>query len=399
MPLQGGRPRPRVRGFVRSIFAVVLLTLVLLSSLGDTIYDQIQGTTQQLNGVSGQISATKSKVQQLLDEQAALQRAIAGINASLAQVAQEIQRETSALQAIAAQVEQTRRELAVKEAQLKQHIIDFGLRMRAMYKTGEVNPLELILSAHSFTDLLNRTIYFAAVIRESRIEVVKLQQERAAVEAMKADLEAKYAQQAAIVKQIKDQQVQLEAQRAARAAAEARVAAIAAQFERQVQEMEAQRAALKNQLAALIAESARAGSTGHFIWPMSGVITQGFGCTSYPFEVYDPSCPGLHFHSGIDIATDAGTPVHASDAGIAHDYSMDCGGYLCGYGHYVLVVHAGGFVSLYGHLSGYGVPDGTAVGQGTVIGYEGSTGNSTGPHLHFEIDLNGAPVNPFAYLP
>lgn len=399
MPLHGGRPRPRAQGFARSIFAVVLVSLVLLTSLGDSIYDQIQGKTQQLNGVSGQISATRNKVQQLLDEQATLAREIAGINASLAQVAQQIQRETSALRAIAAQVEQTKRDLAIKEAQLKQHIIDFGLRMRAMYKTGEVNPLELILSAHSFTDLLNRTIYFAAVIRESRIEVVKLQQERAVVEAMKADLEAKYAQQAAIVKQIKDQQVQLEAQRAARAAAEARVAAIAAQFQRQLREMEAQRGALKNQLAALIAESARAGSTGHFIWPMSGVITQGFGCTSYPFEPYDPNCPGLHFHSGIDIATDAGTPVHASDAGIAHDYTMDCGGYLCGYGHYVLVVHAGGFVSLYGHLSGYGVPDGTAVGQGTVIGYEGSTGNSTGPHLHFEIDLNGAPVNPFAYLP
>ena len=399
MPALEGRPRLRVRGLLRSFFALTVVALVLFSSLGDSIYDQIQGKTQQLNGVSGQISATKTKVQQLLDQEAALQRAIAGIDANLAQVALQIQRETAALQAIAAQVEQTRRELAVKEAELKQHIIDFGLRMRAMYKTGEVNPLELILSAHSFTDLLNRTVYFAAVIRESRIEVVQLQEERAAVEAMKADLEAKYAQQAAIVKQIKDQQAQLEAQRAARAAAAAQVSAIEAQFQQQLQEMEAQRATLKNQLAALIAESARAGSTGHFIWPMSGVITQGFGCTSYPFEVYDASCPGLHFHSGIDIAADSGTPVHASDAGIVHNYTMNCGGYLCGYGQYVLVVHSGGFVSLYGHLSGYGQADGTAVGQGTVIGYEGSTGNSTGPHLHFEIDLNGAPVNPFAYLP
>ncbi|MEO6795551.1 MAG: peptidoglycan DD-metalloendopeptidase family protein [Candidatus Dormibacter sp.] len=379
--------------------AVTLLSLLLSTSIADSVYNQIQGKTQQLNGVSGQINATRNKVQSLLDQELALQRQIAGIDINLAQVSQQIKQETAALVALGAQVEVAKRELAVKEAQLKQHITDFGLRMRAMYKTGEVNPLELILSAQSFTDLLNRTVFFAAIIRESRIEVVKLQQERAVIEAMKAALDAKYAQQAAIVKQIKDQQAQLQASRADRAAAEVQVAAIAAQFQQQLQQMEQQRAVLKNQLLALYAESARAGSTGHFIWPMQGAITQGFGCTSYPFEVYDPSCPGLHFHSGIDIATDAGTPVHAADAGIAHNYTMGCGGYLCGYGQYVLVVHSGGFVTLYGHLSGYGVADGTPVGQGAVIGYEGSTGNSTGPHLHFEIDLNGTPVNPFAYLP
>ncbi|MDQ6711530.1 MAG: peptidoglycan DD-metalloendopeptidase family protein [Candidatus Dormibacteraeota bacterium] len=397
--MQQSLPPTRPRRVIRALLAVSLLTLLLSTSVADTLYSQIQGKSQQLNGVNGAITATKTHVQQLLDQEAALQRQIAGLDANLAQVAQQIRQETAALVALAAQVEQAKRDLAVKEAQLKKHILDFGLRMRAMYKTGEVNPLELILSAQSFTDLLNRTVFFAAVIRESRIEVVKLQAERAAVEAMKADLDAKYAQQAAIVKQIKDQQAQLQVQRAQRAQAEAQVAAIVAEFRQQLAQMEAQRATLKNQLQALIAESARAGSTGHFIWPMQGAITQGFGCTSYPFEPYDPGCPGGHFHSGIDIGTDAGTPVHASDAGIVHNYTMACGGYLCGYGQYVLVVHSAGFVSLYGHLSGYGQADGTAVGQGTVIGYEGSTGNSTGPHLHFEIDLNGTPVSPFAYLP
>jgi murein DD-endopeptidase MepM/ murein hydrolase activator NlpD len=65
----------------------------------------------------------------------------------------------------------------------------------------------------------------------------------------------------------------------------------------------------------------------------------------------------------------------------------------------VIIVHAGGFTSLYGHMSGWAIPDGTQVNQDTVIGYEGSTGASTGPHLHFEIDLNGFPVDPLAYLP
>ena len=68
-------------------------------------------------------------------------------------------------------------------------------------------------------------------------------------------------------------------------------------------------------------------------------------------------------------------------------------------GHYVVIVHAGGFISLYGHLSAYAIADGTQVDKDAVIGYEGSTGNSTGPHLHFEIDLGGTPVDPLAYLP
>ena len=273
--------------------------------------------------------------------------------------------------------------------------------MRIMYKSGQVNGLELIFSAANFTDLLNRAFFFNDIVREDRRQLAELQRERAAIEAMKADLEAKQAQQAQVVKQIQDQKAQLQAVRDQRAASEAQIAAIEAQFRQQLAEMEAQRAALQAQIAALVSESFRARSSGRWKWPIDGVITQGFGCTSYPFEPYDPSCPTLHFHSGIDIATDYGTPVHASDGGIVHDYTMGCsyGGGLCGYGHYVVIVHAGGFISLYGHLSSYAVADGTQVDKDTVIGYEGSTGNSTGPHLHFEIDLGGTPVDPLAYLP
>jgi murein DD-endopeptidase MepM/ murein hydrolase activator NlpD len=188
--------------------------------------------------------------------------------------------------------------------------------------------------------------------------------------------------------------------RSQRAAAEQQVAAIQAKFAQQLAAMQAQRAALQSQIASVIGESKRARSSGKWAWPIAGMITQGFGCTSYPFEPYDPTCATRHFHSGIDLANDAGTAVHAADGGIVHNFTMNCSwGGLCGYGHYVIVVHAGGFTSLYGHLSGYAVPDGRQVEKDTVIGYEGSTGASTGPHLHFEIDLAGMPVDPLAYLP
>jgi murein DD-endopeptidase MepM/ murein hydrolase activator NlpD len=297
------------------------------------------------------------------------------------------------------QVAAAKQQLADKEAELAKHIEQFGTRMRIMYKSGQVSGLELVFSAVNFTDLLNRAFFFNDIVREDRRQMDELQKERAAIEAMKADLEAKRAQQAEVVKQIQQQKAQLQTVRDQRAASEAQIAAIEARFAQQLAQMEAQRAALQAQIASLLAESFRARSSGHWKWPMDGVITQGFGCTSYPFEPYDASCPSHHFHSGIDLATDYGTPVHAADGGIVHNYSMGCGGGLCGYGHYVVIVHAGGFTSLYGHLSSYGVADGTQVDKDAIIGYEGSTGNSTGPHLHFEIDLGGTPVDPLAYLP
>ena len=374
---------------------------LLIASLLSSVADSVGQKQQQLQGLNGQIVSTKSQIGQLLAQEQALQAQVAALDAQLRAVQAQIDEETAKLVELGQEVATAKQQLAEKEAELAKHIADFGTRMRIMYKSGQVSGLELVFSAANFTDLLNRAFFFNDIVQEDRRQLAELQKERAAIEAMKADLEAKQAQQAQVVKQIQDQKAQLQANRDQRAAREAQIAAIEAQFQQQLQQMEAQRAALQAQIAALVAESFRARSSGRWKWPMDGVITQGFGCTSYPFEIYDPSCPEKHFHTGIDIATDYGTPVHAADGGIVHNYSMGCtyGGGLCGYGLYVVIVHAGGFISLYGHLSGYAVADGTQINQDTVIGYEGSTGNSTGPHLHFEIDLAGTPVDPLAYLP
>jgi len=377
--------------------AIAVLTVILLSTVSETVYDK----QHQLQGLNGQIIATRTQIRQLLDQEHALQAQIAAMDAQLASVQAQIDQESAKLVVLGQQVDQAKEQLAQKQAELAKHIADFGHRMRIMYKSGQVSGLELVFSAANFTDLMNRIFFFNDIVREDRRQLTELQKERAAIEVMKADLEAKQAEQAQVVKQIKDQKAQLQTVRDQRAAREQQIAAIEAQFQRQLAEMQAQRAALQEQIAALVRESYRARSSGKWKWPMDGVITQGFGCTSYPFEPYEPSCPSKHFHSGIDIAADYGTPVHAADGGIVHNFTMGCswGSGLCGYGRYVVIVHAGGFTTLYGHLSSWAVGDGVQVDKDTVIGYEGSTGNSTGPHVHFEMDLAGMPVDPLAYLP
>ncbi len=140
-------------------------------------------------------------------------------------------------------------------------------------------------------------------------------------------------------------------------------------------------------------------SSGHstqyrFIWPEpQAQISQPFGPSPYWFEPPYGSYP--HFHTGIDLVEPFGSPVFAADDGVV----AAVGNSGSGYGIFVVIVHAGGLDTLYGHLSTPLVKVGQTVSQGTPVGLEGSTGNSTGPHLHFELRINQKPVNPAPYLP
>jgi len=140
-------------------------------------------------------------------------------------------------------------------------------------------------------------------------------------------------------------------------------------------------------------------SAGHstryrFIWPEPNAqISQPFGPTTLPFE--PPYGSYAHFHTGIDLVEPFGSPVLAADDGVV----ALVGSSSSGYGRYVVIAHAGGLDTLYGHLSTTLVTVGQVVNQGTPVGLEGSTGNSTGPHLHFELRINQRPVDPRPYLP
>jgi murein DD-endopeptidase MepM/ murein hydrolase activator NlpD len=142
-----------------------------------------------------------------------------------------------------------------------------------------------------------------------------------------------------------------------------------------------------------------AASAGHstkyrFIWPEpQGQISQGFGPSSYPFEPPYGGYP--HFHTGMDLVEPFGSPIYAVDDGLV----ALVGSSTQGYGNYVVIAHSGGLDTLYGHLSAALVSVGQRVAQGDAIGMEGSTGNSTGPHLHFELRVNQRPVDPTPYFP
>ena len=140
-------------------------------------------------------------------------------------------------------------------------------------------------------------------------------------------------------------------------------------------------------------------SPGHstqyrFIWPEpQAQISQPFGPSALPLE---PAYGGYpHFHTGIDLVEPFASPIYAADDGVVALVGVSSSGY----GNYVVIAHSGGLDTLYGHLSAALVKVGQRVTQGQAIGLEGSTGNSTGPHLHFELRINQKPVDPTPYLP
>jgi murein DD-endopeptidase MepM/ murein hydrolase activator NlpD len=131
-------------------------------------------------------------------------------------------------------------------------------------------------------------------------------------------------------------------------------------------------------------------TAGDWVRPVDGaVVTQPFGCTPYAFEPIDRSCPSGHVHTGIDLAAPLGTPVRAALPGTAHVVAS-----ITGYGLHVVVDHGDGLTTLYAHLQSAGVLDGDDVDAGDLVGTVGSSGNSTGPHLHFEVRRDGLPEDP-----
>ncbi len=153
------------------------------------------------------------------------------------------------------------------------------------------------------------------------------------------------------------------------------------QFVSEANALAAADARVRGQLAASQGAGDTTPSAAGLIWPVNGPVTSPFG---YRWG---------RLHAGIDIGVPYGTPIHAAAAG-----TVVLAGWTGGYGNYTCIDHGGGLATCYAHQSSYAVSGGAQVSQGQVIGYVGNTGHSFGPHLHFEVRINGNPVDPLGYL-
>lgn len=291
-------------------------------------------------------------------------------------------------------------ELAQRQKDLEQKIKDieetyelFKERMRALYMSnGDSSTLELLLGAGSFTDFImnsesNRRVsqHDTDLIERLTIEQKEIESDKVAIaesidnlESDKGELDSKYDEYAALQQEANEAFTSAQAMKAA---TEEDYDEILAIFEATQEEW--------NRLTSVGSGYAEYIGMGEFVWPVPNYyyISSGFGWRT----LYGRP----NYHYGIDIAGSGidWKPVVAADSGYVKIAAYNYGGY----GNYVIMDHGGDIYTVYGHMNQYVVYTGQWVDQGTTIGYVGSTGNSTGPHLHFEIRMNGERVNPMIY--
>lgn len=393
----------------KSTYMASLLALsILLGGQAMHVPSYADDLDDQVQDLQGQIDSSRL-------EQENWQQVIEDVSAKLKQIQADLDAANARLQSIRsrqaeinAQIVQTQKEIVKMEAYLKTRQNVLNRRVRAIYMHGQLNYLEVILGANSFSDFANRVELLKRVIRSDYNLILEIQKQKAAIEAKKAQLEEDKRQLDALAAEAEKTQKEIAAKKAEQQkvldAAKSNKAA-AAQME---QDLNAQLASVRNliQQRLAAAEAARQAAqqassdeggggsddnyvqgTGAMGWPCSGPITSPFGYRTHP--IFGTTI----FHAGIDIGVDYGTPIHAADSGVVV-YS----GWISGYGNAVIIDHGGGVSTLYGHNQSLAVSEGQSVSKGSVIAYAGSTGNSTGPHCHFEVDVNGSPVNPMGYL-
>ena len=352
---------------------------------------QLQNIHNQIKNVQAQIDALYSLITTLNNQIAAQQKLIAKTIASINDLDRKIRLADA--------------DLTFLKANLSERDQLLNQRLRYVDSHGAINYIQLVLTASSFNELMNRMIGAQQVVDADQRLIDQLNADRSQVLQATAALGVQRGQVATLLKQQKVTVADMQNNQTTLAAAVGYQTVLESQLASQYAQLQAQRAAIDAEVARLArkyrkAAEAAGGGTGQFEWPEPtcghGCISQGFGCNSYWFEQYEPSCPYPHrIHTGIDIAGPWGTPIIAADTGVVYLYP----GYY-GYGNYIIMVHGHGYSTLYGHTAYFarGLRSGMIVARGTVIAFEGSTGNSTGPHLHFEIRVNNYWKDPCIWL-
>src|SRR6202521_4171791 len=352
---------------------------------------QLQNIHSQIKSAQAQIYALYGLIKTLNDQIAAQQTLMA--------------RTQSGINDLDRQIRLADADLTFLRAHLSERDQLLNERLRYVDSHGAINYVQLVLTASNFNDLMNRMIGAQQVVDSDKRLLDQLHLERSQVALASAALAVQRGQLTALLNQQKATVAEMQKTQNTLAAAVAYQGQLEAQLAGQYALLQAQRAAIDAQVAQLAqkyqaAAAAAGGGTGQFEWPEPtcghGCISQGFGCNSYWFEQYEPGCPYPHrIHTGIDIAAPWGSPIIAADTGVIYLYP----GYY-GYGNYIIIIHGHGYSTLYGHLASFagGLHSGQIIARGSLIALEGSTGNSTGPHLHFEIRVDDQWRDPCIWL-
>ena len=380
--MQGDR-----KGYRFLAAALVLVFAVLAAA--PALADELEEKQQQLTNVQQQIEAQQRKAELARRKEQTIAEQLRAIQRELDTAEDEYEAVNDQLenteQHIKANVELSNRLTKKLEVQTK----TLHRRIRDIYKNGQVNYLDVLLGAKDFNDFVGRMDILKKILAYDNALIQGTKADRETLRKAKEQLEADRAKIVELRKLAAAKREQVAERRQER-----RGVLNAATYERETAER-AYRELIETsrQIEQMIkriqsGEKNIGGSTGTMTWPAEGEITSPFGWRVHP--IFGTQ----RLHTGIDIGADYGDAIRAADGGVVIHAD-----WMGGYGNAVIIDHGNGISTLYAHNSQLLVSEGQTVSKGQTVARCGSTGYSTGPHLHFEVRQNGSPVNPLNYLP
>ncbi len=375
------------------------LALVLAVTLSFPVYasstkDKLDDAEQDKKDVQSRIEEVQEKIKDIELLRNDAKAYIAAMDAELA-VAEEnladLQEQTAAKEE---EIAQTEVELAqARETEAEQYA-SMKVRIQFMYENGNQTYLDLILNSGSIAELLNKTEYISQITEYDRKMLEEYQQTRADIEDKEAKLVKEHEELEELVAEAEEEKEAIEVLIASKAEQLAQYEAEIAAGEAEVDAMEEELADIENNIAQLEEQLRQENSRviydgGQFLFPLDFYyrVTSEYGWRIHP--IYGTE----KYHSGIDFGAPTGQPIKAAYKGevVISEYSSSAG-------NYIMINHGNGLATVYMHCSKLNVSVGQIVEKGDIIGLVGSTGNSTGPHLHFSVRLNGEYVDPGPYI-
>lgn len=346
--------------------------------------DQVDGLSQQIKDLESKMNANKGK---LADEKARQEQ----LTEQILNVEQQVSLYNDKIDEINKMISAKETEIAEKETEIKESEDLFAARLRRMYITNtSSSTLSTLLSASSFSDFLNRYEVLKRISQEDRDAIDALNQQKVEYEQMKSDLDAQKAELKETSDSVNAKYTQLKSMYAESEASESSILNANKQYMENVEKYKKEQDALEAEIEKMLQteSSKEAYGDGQLRWPVPtrSYISSYFGWRT----LYGKP----NYHKGIDIPGPAGTNIVAADAGKVLKVEK----LTYGYGWHVLVDHGNGVATLYAHCSRIDVKEGQYVQKGQVIAGIGTTGNSTGNHVHFEVRISGEQKNPLNYV-
>lgn len=383
------------------IIAIVLTALIILPFLVTILSGSVSAAVSEaelkkLKEQSSALSKESKKIaQELKNVRASKASAIKEkslIDNQISVLEQEIETTNLIIQNLSEQIAAKEQEIAEAEQEEAREFELFKKRIRAMEENGSATYIGVLLKCESFSDLLCKTEMISEIIEYDKLLMESLKVARERIEQSKAELESDRADQSeareVLLSQVEALEVKYQEQNDIIKSLEKDEETFASEYEEAMKEMERVNKEIAKMAAELAKQKKYVG--GKYLWPTPGYykITSPYG------NRYHPILKKNSFHSGIDIGAQKGANILASNSG-----EIIVAGWNNAYGNYVVINHGGGQTTLYAHMSKILVKKGQNVKRGDKIGLVGSTGWSTGPHLHFEISIDGKTKNPKSYFP